>query len=248
MPTPAITSWSVNTFLTLPGWPVIAVRKAARSNDGSSGSGPRRAMPSTSFGSRTMYAASRFSVPISVTSKPAPPFSRTRNASGPLLGLARPGGSASFHRIQPPRARCSTRCNGPSTPSGANEKSRNFPCRPTPAITRPRNASGDGSNVFSTANETTSTRSMAEPLAFSLRNWQSASTSGSSGTRVPLRPHRPDDPNPPVPRALAGNDSTAANDTCSTGWITNCAMRSPRRTSYGSSGSVFNSTTRNSSR
>ena len=91
-------------------------------------------MPGTSAGSRTMYSASDFLVPASVMSRPEPdapgPSSPTtsRAASGPFDGRPEAGGGGpSRQRIHPARARCSTRCRSPIA------KSRNLPCRATPA-------------------------------------------------------------------------------------------------------------------
>ena len=105
-----------------------------------SGSGPSRAMPSMSAGSRTTYSARLLRVPASVTSSPAPLSSTIRAASGDLLfGRAGSAGTSSFQRTQPARARCSTRWV-PET-----SMSRNLPCRVTPSTMPPASAVMGGS-------------------------------------------------------------------------------------------------------
>ena len=102
------------------------------------GSGPSRATPSMSARSATTHSARRFSVPCSVTSKPPPPDSPTRSASGPLPGRARAGGVTSRHWTQPPRARCMTSHSVPAC------RPTYFPRRAAPATSWPRSDSIGG--------------------------------------------------------------------------------------------------------
>src|SRR4051794_15497831 len=139
-------------------------------------------MPGTSCGSRTTYTASRFWVPCSVRSKPAPFARWTRSAIGPLPGLSSVDGSCSRQCSQPARDRCAMRCR-PST-----SRSRNFPCRAAPVTVNPPSELTGGSNVFSTLMDATSTRATTWPTALSVRKSTSACTSGSSGTALTLGP------------------------------------------------------------
>src|SRR3954451_7674871 len=134
-------------------------------------------MPGTSCGSRTTYTASRFWVPCSVRSKPAPFARWTRSAIGPLPGLSSVVGSCSRQCSQPARDRCAMRCR-PST-----SRSRNFPCRAAPVTVNPPSDVTGGLNVFSTLMDATSTRATTWPTALSVRKSTSACTSGSFGTR-----------------------------------------------------------------
>src|SRR5699024_9414752 len=61
------------------------------------------------------------------------------------------------------------------------------------------------------------------------------------GTYLELNP--PVEPNPPVPRALSSSESASMNTACSTFWMTNWAMRSPRLTSKAADLSVFSKVT-----
>ncbi len=73
------------------------------------------------------------------------------------------------------------------------------------------------------------------------------------GTPRPVRSagsrgHRPVDPKPSRPRSDPSSEATSTNRAVSTRWSTSWAMRSPRRTRYGTSGSVLTSRTASSSR
>src|SRR3954447_624288 len=141
-------------------------------------------MPGTSCGSRTTYTASRFWVPCSVRSKPAPFARCTRNAIGPLPGLSNVVGSCSRQCSQPARDKCAMRWR-PST-----SRSRNFPCRAAPVPVNPPSELTGGSKVLSTLMDATSTRATTWPTALSVRKSTSACTSGSSGT-TPLSRRSP---------------------------------------------------------
>src|SRR5918998_1512961 len=79
---PAMVPWWRNTPLTCERWASARIRRNTSTvNSSASGSGPREAMPGTSEGSRTTYAASRFLVPASVMSRPVWSSSTTRRAS-----------------------------------------------------------------------------------------------------------------------------------------------------------------------
>ncbi len=188
---PATTLWSRSTPLIWRRSPRSRPARASRVKRGSSGSGPRRAMPGTSAGSRAQYTASRFWVPASVRSKPSPPASRTRRASGPRPGRGGAAGRVSCQRSHPARARWTTRC-GPSSV----ERSRNLPCRRTAVTSRPSTAPSGGSYVLRTLTATGSTRSIVRPTRRSVRNPARASTSGSSGMT-------------PVCRSVAGRQLNA---------------------------------------
>ena len=83
---PAMLLWWRSTPLI---WARPALSRIERSTSmvksSASGSGPSRAMPSTSAGSRTTYSARLLRVPASVMSRPAPLSSTIRAASGDLL-------------------------------------------------------------------------------------------------------------------------------------------------------------------
>jgi hypothetical protein len=61
--------------------------------------------------------------------------------------------------------------------------SRNFPCRVTPSMRVPWRADTGGSKVFRALNAAMSTRTIARSVSRFVRSRESASTSGSSGTR-----------------------------------------------------------------
>lgn len=149
--------------------------KASRSKASASGSGPRRAIPGTSCGSRTTYTARRFCVPASVRSKPPPPSSTRRSASGPLPGRGGCSGKESCQRSQLTRARWVTRWSSPM------RRARNLPWRAVVPAGCPSRAVSGGSYVLSTLTASGWTRSTTRPVRCSSRNSLSASTSGNSG-------------------------------------------------------------------
>src|SRR5437763_2052358 len=183
-------SWSVRVPLSVVPW-ARAASRAVTSKAGSTASGPSRESGSTSSGDLTTHSASRFSVPASVTSKPPPPASRSRRASGPRPGLTGAVGSSSRHRTHPPRARCSTSHSGSPASGDVVSKSRYLPRRLTAATPRALSASRGGANVFRAEMAPSWTLAIVCPRSRASRNWTRASTSGSSGTGALRRPSAP---------------------------------------------------------
>ena len=153
-------------------------RASSRStvNSGPRGSTPSAASGSTSSGEVTTQRATRFSVPISVTSNPAPSSSPTRRAIGLRPGRRAVSGSRSYHLTQPPRARWTTS----HRPSPSMQT--NLPRRSTPATTRPTRSSRPGLTVLRAENDVSRQRSMVWPAMRAARAAVRAWTSGSSGT------------------------------------------------------------------
>lgn len=100
-----MTDWSRSRPLIWVRRPSRIPANTSRVKDSCNGSGPSEAMPGTSCGERTTYAASRFWVPASVRSNPAPSENRTRSAIGDLPGRSIVAGDCSDQRSQPALAR-----------------------------------------------------------------------------------------------------------------------------------------------
>src|SRR5690606_18401159 len=184
---PAIRFWSRSRPLICIRLPASSAAKASLVNDASSGSGPSRAMPGTSCGSRTTYTASDFFVPASVRSNPLSSSSATRSAIGLRPGLMSVVGRVSYQRSQPALARWKIRCR-----SSPRLRSMNLPWRREPVIVAPCSAVICGSNVFSAAMAATLTRVTVRPTARSPRKSTSPCTSGISGMPTSCHGHRTD--------------------------------------------------------
>lgn len=199
LPMPAITDWFRSTPFS---WtrPSRFRMSPKSSSDRLNGSGPSRAIPGTSAGSRTTYTASFFCVPASVKSNPDPSSSTTRSAIGPLPGRTSPVDCSSRHRNHPARARWITRW------IPCAEMSRNFPCRCTSSISNPTSDEIGGSYVFSALIAVMSARTKARSTARSRRNPANDSTSGSSGTH-PLCPQPEDMSRKSTPLPANAGDS-----------------------------------------
>src|SRR5580765_220796 len=167
--------WSRRRPLTCIRLPASSSAKACSVKESESGSGPRVAIPGTSDGEETTYAASRLRVPASVRSKPDSSEKRTRSAIGDLPGRRTLRDNASDHRSHPARARWKMRC----VPS--QSMSMNLPCRDTRSTGAPTRAWGGGLKVFRTEIEPSSTPVTANPSSRAARKSTRAWTSGSSG-------------------------------------------------------------------
>src|SRR5438105_4270441 len=181
---PARMAWSASTLLSVRGCAWSSFAKRCGVSPASSASGPSRAMPGTSATDLTMYTASRFSVPCSVTSRARPSSKDTTMTSGPRK-VARASRGWSRSRIHPARAMWTTRS------SPAHWRSTNLPKRAHPTTRSPPSAAGGGSNVFSAATDRMDTLAMTAPRSCVSRERASAVTSGSSGilaTSSPIAP------------------------------------------------------------
>ena len=161
--------------------------RVGRSKPGSRGSGPRAARGSTSSGWRTTQRARRFSVPISVTSKPgegakSSAAKPTRRAMGERLGRALVAGRSSHHLTQPPRARWMT------SQRPSRSRQRNLPRRVQAVTRRPLRASRGGSKVFRAAMAPSSQRSTSRPRAWLVEELDQGLDLGKLGHRPMMPP------------------------------------------------------------